>query len=367
MRKKIYLDNAATTPLCESCLAKIQEYAAFYYNASSANENSFMIKQEIEECRQKIAKLINCDPEEIFFTSGASESNSWAIDGFLKAQTRDYYRVISTNIEHASIMNNPNLSGLIECDKDGIVRPEQFEGYRNCLFCVGLANNEIGTVQPIEKISEVIHRHGRNYLFVDATQAFTKVNIDVKKMNIDMMSASGHKIGALKGVGWLYVNKNVTLYPIIYGAQENAFRGGTYNYLGIKSLFMALDEVENTRKIAALRNYLANTLIRMCPNIKINGHRVNRLPGNLNICIKNIDIDSQQLVALLDMNGFVVSGGSACHAGDPMASYVLKAIGLSDKEANQSIRITLGAQNTKEEIDAFIECLVNIIDMYKSA
>lgn len=366
MQKKVYLDNAATTPLCESFLTKIQEYAALYYNASSANESSLMIKQEIEECRQKIASLINCDPEEIYFTSGASEANSWAIDGFLKAQTRDYYRVVATNIEHSSIMYNPNISEFIQCDQNGQVNPGQFEGYRNCLFCVGFANNEIGTIQPIEQISEVIHKHGRNYLFVDATQAFTKVNIDVKKMGIDMLSASGHKIGALKGIGFLYVSKNVPLTPIIYGAQENAMRGGTYNYLGVKSLSVALNNAGYIGIVSALRSYLVNTLIRLCHKITINGHRVNRLSNNLNICIHNISIDAQQIVALLDMNGFVVSAGSACHSGDSQPSHVLKAIGLSDDDANHSIRITIGDQTTKEDIDAFVECLKNIIEMYRS-
>lgn len=367
MQKKVYLDNAATTPLCESFLANIQEYAALYYNASSANESSLMIKQEIEKCRQKIAKLINCEPEEIYFTSGASEANSWAIDGFLKAQNNEYYRVIATNIEHSSIMNNQNVSEFIKCDQYGQVRPEQFECYDNCLFCIGLANNEIGTIQPIAKISEVIHKTNGNYLFVDATQALTKVNIDVKKMGIDMMSASGHKIGALKGIGFLYINKNMSISPIIYGSQENSLRGGTYNYLGIKSLSVALSKVKQPYKVAALRGHLANMLIRLPANIMINGHRVNRLPDNLNICIKNMSIDAQQLVALLDMNGFVVSAGSACHAGDSKPSHVLKAIGLSDTDASCSIRITLGEQNTREEIDAFIECLKNIIDMHKSA
>lgn len=367
MKKKVNLDMAATTPLCQSFLENIQEYAERYYNPSSINENSLELKKEIEECREKVAKLINCDPEEVYFTSGASESSSWAIDGFLKAQTRDYYRVIATNIEHSSIMENPNISGFIECDSFGLVYPEQFKGYRNCLFCINMANNEIGTVQPIERISKVV-RQGGNYLLVDATQALGKIGIDVKKMGIDMLSVSAHKIGGLKGVGILYVRKDINISPIIYGHQEQNMRGGTYNYLGIKSLSMAIDEIDSKNLVYMmnLRNYMRASLFGLCPSITENGHGIMRLPNNLNICIHDISIDSQQLVALLDEAGFVVSGGSACNAGTNTPSHVLKAIGLSDDDANHSIRITLGVQTTKEEVDSFIECLVDIINMYKS-
>lgn len=289
-----------------------------------------------------------------------------AIDGFIKAHDKDYYRIVASNIEHPSIIKNPNISEFIECDNQGLFRPDQFEKYRNALFCIGLGNNEIGTLSPIKSISEVIHRNG-NYLFVDATQAFGKVNIDVKKMNIDMLSVSGHKIGALKEIGFLYISKNINIKPIIYGEQENGLRGGTYNYLGIKSLSCAIDEIDIKKqiKIMNLRNYMMNELLKIYSGITINGHIPYRLPNNLNICIHNIEINSQQLVSLLDINGFIVSAGSACSSGTNKPSYVLKAIGLSDDEVDHSIRITLGEQNTKEEVDKFVECLKNIIDMYK--
>lgn len=363
---KVNFDNAATSPVCKSFLDNLQEYASRYYNPSSINEKSQELKREIEECREKIANLINCEPEEIFFTSGSSESNSLAIDGFIKAHDRDYYRVVSSNIEHPSIMNNPNIDKFIECDNQGLFKTEQFEGYRKTLFCIGLGNNEIGTISPIRIISEVIHKND-NYLFVDGTQAFGKINIDVKNMNIDILSASGHKIGALKGIGFLYINKNVDIKPIIYGEQENSIRGGTYNYLGIKSLSCAIDEININKqiKIINLRNYMMNELLKIYSGITINGHIPYRLPNNLNICIHNININSQQLVSLLDIHGFIVSSGSACSSGVNKPSHVLKAIGLSDDEINHSIRITLGEQNTKEEIDEFVRCLKNIIEMYK--
>ena len=224
MKNKIYFDNAATTPLCRSFSDHIQEYASKYYNPSSINENSLELRKEIEKCREKIAMIINCDPEEIYFTSGASEANALAVDGFLKVNSG--YKVISTNIEHDSIMNNPNISQFIPCDHYGLVKPVQFEGYNNTLFAVILANNEVGTIQPVEMISNVIHG-GDNYLFCDATQAFGKINIDVKKMGIDMLSASAHKIGGLKNIGFLYVNKSIKISPIIYGNQEEIRSGFT--------------------------------------------------------------------------------------------------------------------------------------------
>lgn len=366
MKEKIYFDSAATSPLCHSFLENIQELAGRYYNPSSVNDISIELKNEIEECREKIADFINCDPEEIYFTSGSSEGNSWAIDGFLKAHDKDYYKIISTNIEHSSIMNNPNVNEYIEVNNQGIVSPEQFRGYRNTLFCIGLGNNEIGTISPIKRISEKIHKNG-NYLFVDGTQALGKIGINVRKMGIDMLSASGHKIGALKGIGFLYISKDIDVSPIIYGAQENGLRGGTYNYLGIKSLSIAIDETDIKKQIEImnLRNYMLNELLQMYYGITVNGHIPYRLPNNLNICIHNISIDSQQLVSLLDMEGFVVSSGSACHAGESTPSHVLKAIGLSDDEINHSIRITLNEYNTKEDIDAFVKCLKNIIEIYK--
>ena len=366
MNRKIYMDYAATSPLREDIIAALPELANRYHNASSVGELSAQNRRDIEAVRRMIARVINADPEEIIFTSGSSESNSLAIDGFLNANKNNYYRVIASNIEHKSILNNPNVTGHIKCNNSGQLLPNQFEGYSNTLFCVMHANNEIGTINPIKEIAEVVHKHN-NYLLVDATQSFTKVPIDVKDMGIDMLSASGHKIGSLKNVGFLYVSKNVKVSPIIYGTQEMSRRGGTYNHMGIVSFGMAIDCSlrEDKEYIADLRNRLMVKLLDVDENIIINGCLSGRLQNNLNICVRNINIDAQQLIGMLDEAGFIVSAGSACSSGNPEPSYVLKAIGLSDEDCLHSIRITLGVENTEEEIDSFVECLKSIIDMYR--
>lgn len=365
MNNKVYFDNAASTPLCDSFLKNIQKYAAKYYNPSAANENSMELRREIEECRAKIAKLINAEPEEIYFTSCATESCAIAIDGFLKANPG--YWVVSSNIEHAAVMNNPNIDYIIECNSDGIIDPVNWEDIDiKVLYCIMMVNNELGTIQPIKQISEYVHRNN-GVLFSDLTAAVGKTSIDVKDLGIDIACFSGHKMNALKGVGVLYVNKDIDVDGVFYGHQENGVRPGTYNYLAIKSLDMAIDEInlDKQKDVLELRNYFKDKLLEINSNIKINGDMENRIADNLNVCIPDINVDNQQLISLLDMDGYVVSAASACSAGNPKPSYVLKAIGLSDDDVNRSIRITLCKQNTKEEIDGFIDCLNNIISLYK--
>ena len=365
MKNKIYLDNAASTPLCESFLNEIQEYAEKYYNPSSINENSMELRMEIEGCREKVAKLINADPEEIYFTSGATESCAIAIDGFLEKNPG--YWVVSSNIEHPAVMNNCNIDYMIKCNEEGLIDPSGWNDIDiKALYCFMLVNNEIGTIQPIKQISEYVHKNN-GVLFSDLTSAVGKISIDVKDLGIDIACFSGHKIGSLKGVGVLYVNKDIDVCGVMYGHQEGGVSPGTYNYLAIKSLDVAVDNIDldKQKDVSELKNYLKDKLLEINPNIKINGSVESRIAGNLNICIPNISIDNQQLVSLLDMDGFIVSAASACASGDAKPSHVLKAIGLSDEEVNRSIRITLDKQNTKMEIDDFINCLNNIIILYK--
>lgn len=364
---KVYFDYAACAPVCKSVIENIQELIEKWYNPSSANEISMGLMAEIEEVRNKVAKVINADSDEIFFVSSGSEANALAIDGFLKANKEYYYRVVASNIEHSSILENPNVTNYIECDEFGRISPEALNGYKKCLFCVNYANSEIGAVNSIKRIANVAHKNN-GYLLTDATAAFGKIPIDVKADGVDMLTAAGQKIGSLKGVAFIYIKKGIRVNSIVHGHQETGMRGSTLNYMAIKSLGYAIDEVykRSLVEIMNLRNYLERTLISDCSNITVNGHGIMRLPNILNICIHDISIDSQQLVALLDESGFVVSAGSACNAGSNTPSHVLKAIGLSDEDANHSIRISLGEQNTKEEVDAFIECLKSIIDMYKS-
>jgi cysteine desulfurase len=366
MEQKIYLNNAATHKVCDSIVQNIQEWVVKFNNPSSSDEDSLQLRREIEEVRSKVAALINCDPEEIYFTSGSTESCAIAIDGFLKAN--HHYVVLASNIEHAAVLNNPNIDGFINCDTNGIIDVTKWDNLISCrsLYCFMLVNNEIGTIQPIKEISQYAHSN-QGIVFSDLTAAIGHIPVDVQDLGIDIACFSGHKIGALKGVGVLYINKNVKVHGIMYGHQENGIRPGTYNYLGIKSLGAAISEIDlnNQKYILELRNYLYDQLKNIDDEIFINGHINNRIAGNLNICIPNLDIDNQQLINLLDMQGFVVSAGSACNSGTNTPSYVLRAIGLNDNQINRSIRITLSNENTKKDIDAFVECLNNIIQMHK--
>ncbi len=357
--KIVYLDNAATEKPCKSVLENINKLAKDFYNPSSANDYSIKLKNEIEEVRQKISKVINCDPSEIYFTSGASESNSMAINGF--KQVNPSYPIVSSSLEHSSILENSNVKYYLGTNTDGSVVIEDVRRYKSCLFCISYANSEVGTINPIKKISDVIHSND-GYLFCDATAAFGKVRIDVKEQNIDMLSASGHKIGSLKGVGFLYINKDIKVSPIIYGKQENGLRGGTYNYMAIRSLGYAIDEIKYNNEIE-LRNYLINELLKI-DNVQLNGRLNDRLPNNVNIFIKDINLNSQQLVGLLELNAFIVSSGTACNAGSTEPSNTLMKMYGDEYRATHSIRITLCKENTKEEIDRLVECLKGIIKFY---
>lgn len=363
MQNKVYLDNASTTHPCKNVLENIKEMTELFYNPSSFYELSTYNKYVIEKTREKIAKIINCSQEEIIFTSGASESNSLAIDGFLKAN--EQFSVVSTNIEHDSIMMNPNITGFIECNKNGFCEPSNFSGYNNTLFACQLVNNQIGTIQPIIDISEQVHKDG-NYLFVDATTGFGHIPIDVEVLGIDMMSFTSHKMGGIVGVGCLYVKKGINIKPIIYGHQEESLRGGTYNALAIKCFGLALDQIDYKNEIVtkSKRNFLIDKLLEI-DGVHLNGSREKRLCSNVNIRIDNVSVDSQQLVSLLDMNGFMISAGSACDSGNDAPSHVLKAIGLSDEQAKHSIRITIEHNTSVRDLEDFTDCLKNIIKMYK--
>lgn len=359
-----YLDHAATSPLSNSVLGRLDELYAMYYNPSSAYEAGAYNMMVVENVRNKIAKEINAKPSEIIFTSCGSEANALAIDGFLKANKE--YSVVCSNIEHSSILNNKNISSVIKCNNDGFINPKDISEMKNTLISIMMINNEIGSTQPIKEIVDIAHKNG-NIVMTDAVQAFGKVPIDVKYLGVDMLSASGHKIGSTRGVGFLYVKEGINIEPIVYGAQEDGMRGGTYNDFAIKTLGLAIDDIDyrNDDVLRARRNFLINKLLEI-KGIHLNGSAFNRSSSNINMRIDNISIDSQQLVALLDEAGFQVSAGSACHSGDPKPSYVLKAIGLTDEEAMSSIRITIGIENSVRDLEDFVNALNIIIDMYKN-
>lgn len=359
---KIFLDYGSTAPVCKSILDKLPELASNFYNSSSAYEYGINNKIEIEKVRKKIADMINADPEEIYFVSSASEGNSMCIDGFLKCHNG--YDVICSSLEHSSIYNNPNISDIIPCNRYGNIDIEYIKQHlksNKSLLAIMHSSNEIGILHPIKKISKIVHKYN-SYLLCDAASSFGKVKIDVKDLDVDFLTVSGNKIGSLKGTGFIYIKNGIDISPIIIGTQENGVRGGTYNELAIKTLGMAIDELKSYDDVNKLKNYLE---IKLCniDNVSFNSCGVYKLPNLINICIWNVNIDSNQIVSLLDMYGFMVSSSSACHSGISTPSHVLKNIGLSDYEANHSIRITLGHENTYEEIDSFVECLKNIIEM----
>ena len=359
----IYLDHNATTPLSKSVVGKLDDLYKAYYNPSSIYESGNYNMRVIENVREKIAKEINADPEEIIFTSCASESNSLAIDGFLKANNG--YNVICSNIEHSSILNNKNIYDKVKCDENGFVNPKDFKKFKNTLISVMMINNEIGTKQPIKEIVDIAHKNG-NIVMTDAVQAFGKVKIDVKYLGVDMLTASGHKIGSARGVGFLYVKNGIKIDPIVYGEQEGTLRGGTYNDFAIKTLGLAIDDIDyrNDDVLRARRNFLIDKLLKI-EGVHLNGSTFDRASNNINIRINNISIDSSQIVTLLDNAGFQVSAGSACHSGDAKPSHVLKAIGLSDEDALHSIRITIGIENTVRDLEDFVDALNTIINMYR--
>lgn len=353
----IYLDNSATTPLCDAAKQAILEHLDCFGNPSSSYELGRQSRLLIEEARERIAKCINAEPEEIYFTSGGSESNSWVTNNFMTA---------STPIEHHSL--KAHFNNLI-IGSDGVVEAQRFSCINHklsklfeAMSCMAI-NNEIGTIQPIKEIAHIAR--GKNMLFhTDAVQAVGHIPIDVKELNCDMLSASAHKFCGPKGVGFLYVKKNIDLKPLINGGrQEFAKRPGTENILGIISMAAALEDAvehmeERNNYIKRLRDKMLDHLLKI-EGSHLNGSLDNRVASNINIRFDGVS--GSRLVALCDLYGICISAGSACNEGNPEPSHVLKAIGLSDEEALSSIRITIGHQNTEEEINTAAEIITKLV------
>lgn len=358
----IYLDNAATTPLCDAAKKVIIEHLDDFANPSSQYELGRQSRLLIEDARERIAKCINADPAEIYFTSGGSEANTWALSS---------YTSMGSNIEHHSIKANFDN---IKVNTNGIVDPYSFSFINHrysklfelasCMY----VNNELGVIQPVKDIAAIVH--GKNMLFhTDAVQALPHVPIDVRDINCDMLSASGHKCGAPKGVGFLYVKNGVNISPLIHGGrQERGLRGSTENILGIISMAAALEDTvehmeERNKHIAFLRDTMLDKLLKI-EGAHLNGSFESRVVSNINIRFDGVP--GRRLVTLCDLYGVCISSGSACNEGVATPSHVLKAIGLSDEEALSSIRITIGHQNTKEEIDEAAEIIKQLVERIRS-
>lgn len=367
----IYLDNAATTKPSEEVVNAIMPYFTdMWNNPSSLYSPSPSIKNKIEESREIIANFINANNDEIYFTSGGSEGNSWAIQGFIKECWLQCKQpvIITSKIEHKSILNCVNDLDLdiyiINVDNKGFVNLnvledtlkifEHQEKYYGVLVSIQFANNEIGTCQHIKMISDIVHKYG-GVFHTDAVQAFGHITINVKELGIDMMTTSGHKINAFKGSGFLYKKNGVKIKPLIYGTQENGLRGGTENVIGIIGLGEAVKHISfgtNYNRIEEMcdkRDYF----IRMLENkfgCILNGCYEYRLPNNVNVTFPQ-NITGEALLYMLDMADIKVSTGSACNSHSIEPSYVLKAIGLTDSGATRTIRFSLSDNISYDDID----------------
>ena len=375
MKTKYYFDNAATTPVREGVLQAILPYFREYYgNASSVYGIAKESKKALEKARAQVAAAIGAKPEEVYFTAGGSESDNLALRGIAEAYQKKGNHIITTKIEHHAILHTAEYlekHGVevtyLNVDEFGRISLEELEKAirpETILISIMFANNEIGTIQPIAEIGAIAKKHG--VLFhTDAVQALGHVPIDVEKMNIDLLSMSGHKLGAPKGIGAIYIRKGVAVTPLIFGgAQESKRRAGTENIPGIVGMGMAAElavkEMEEmTEKLTEMRDKLIRGILEQIPHSRLNGHPTERLPGNCNISFEFIEGES--LLLLLDALGIAASSGSACTSGSLDPSHVLMAIGLPHEVAHGSLRLTMDRDNTEEEIDFILEKLPAIV------
>lgn len=372
----IYLDNAGTTRVSDSVLkAMLPYFGEIYGNASSLHDIGQIAKEHLEIAREKVAKLLGALPQEIFFTSGGSESDNWAIESACKfGEIKGKKHIVSTAFEHHAVLEKlkeKEKQGFsvtyLPVYENGIVKLEDVKNAitdDTCLVTIMYANNEIGTIQPISQIGEICRKAGITF-HTDAVQAVGHVKIDVNLQNIDMLSVSGHKFHAPKGVGVLYCRKNVPLFSLIKGgAQEKNRRAGTENLAGIVGLSVALEEAERemesvSKKEKALRDKLFDRLSKI-PHSKVNGDVKNRLPNNFNMSFEGIEGES--LILLLNDKGICASSGSACTSGSLDPSHVLLAIGLPHEIAHGSLRLTLSKYTTEEEIDKTIIAVKEVVE-----
>lgn len=371
----IYLDNNATTKTDEEVVKAMLPYLLENYgNPSSIYKIGRETRKAVEEAREKVAKALNCEVNEIYFTSGGSESDNTAIKGIAHSYKNKGNHIITSKIEHPAVLETcKELEkegfevSYIGVDENGIINLKELEASikpSTILISVMFANNEIGTIQPIKEIGKIA-KENNIYFHTDAVQAVGNLKIDVKELNLDSLSLSAHKFYGPKGVGALYVKKGVKFNKFISGGhQERNKRAGTENVAGIVGLGKAIelayqDLDKHNEKIKELRDYYVEEVTKRIPYIKINGDTKKRLPGNSNISFRFIE--GEGLLLNLDLKGICASSGSACTSGSLDPSHVLLVIGLPHEIAHGSLRISIGKYNTKEEIDYVIECLVEIV------
>ena len=380
MEKLIYLDNAATTATRPQVLEAMLPYFGEYYgNAASIYRFAGKSTKAVDEARRTVADALGAKKGEIYFTGGGSESDNWALKATAFAKKEKGKHIITSKIEHHAILHTCQFleqNGFevtyLDVDENGLVQPEKLEQAireDTILVSIMFANNEIGTIQPIAALARIAHKHGALF-HTDAVQAFCHVPIDVNELEIDMLSASGHKFGGPKGVGIMYLRDTVKIGSFIHGgAQERGKRAGTHNTPGIVGFAKAVELAtanmeERARKETELRDYLIDGILAKVPYTRLNGHRTKRLSNNANFSFRFIEGES--LLILLDQHGICGSSGSACTSGSLDPSHVLLAIGLPHEIAHGSLRLTLSAETTKEEIDYTIETVAKIVERLRS-
>lgn len=375
MKTRIYLDNAATTRTSQEVVdAMLPYFTESYGNPSSIYELGQRSKEAITKAREEIAQVIGAKTEEIYFTAGGSEADNWAIKAAYEAYKNKGNHIITTKIEHHAVLHTCQYLEkqgakvtYLDVNENGLIDLEQLQKAitpETILITIMFANNEIGTIEPVKEIGMIAKEHG--ILFhTDAVQAFGQVPIHVDEMNIDMLSSSAHKINGPKGIGCLYIRKGVKIRSFIHGgAQERKRRAGTENVPGIVgygvAARMAAETMEaRTKKEQELRDYFIRRVLEEVPYTRLNGDPKKRLPNNANFSFRFIEGES--LLIMLDMKGIAGSSGSACTSGSLDPSHVLLAIGLPHEIAHGSLRLTLGADTTKEDLDYTLDQIKEIV------
>ena len=380
MIKRVYADNAATTRLSERAFEAMKPYMTeIYGNPSSLYTEGVEARKAVDKAREDIAKCLNAQPNEIFFLSGGSEADNWAIKGAAElGERKGKKHIISSKFEHHAVLHTLEYLEkhgfevtLLDVHEDGLVRPEELEAdirEDTALITIMYANNEIGTIQPIKELAAIAKKHGVVF-HTDAVQAVGTIPVDVKELGVDMLSLSSHKFHGPKGVGALYVRKGIRLPNLVHGgAQERGLRAGTENIAGVVGMAEALKESvevmdERNKRLEKMRDRLIDNLLKI-DRSRINGDRVHRLPGNVNMCFQGIEGES--LLLSLDLKGVAASSGSACTSGSLDPSHVLLSIGLPHEVAHGSIRMTFSTENTEEDIDYILAELPPIVDRLRS-
>lgn len=374
----IYFDNFATTSLNEEVFDSMKNFLIYNYsNPSSLYEFSQKSRVAIEKSRENISNYINADKNELFFTSGGTEADNWAFIGMTLFKGRKNGHIILTAFEHSAILETAKFLKnrgfdvtYIFPDRDGFIDVKDVtDAIREDTFLVSVmyVNNEVGTIQDIKKICSFVKKKNPNIVFhTDAVQALSEIKIDVKDLNVDLLSVSGHKVHAPKGIGALYIKSGTEIENFIFGgSQERSRRAGTENVAGIVGFSKAIDILRDSReknvsKRFALREYFLKILNENFSRFNINGSLENRYSGNINISFP--EVDKEMLIMSMDFRGICISGGSACSSGAVEKSHVLDAMGIEEELKNSAVRISFGENNTFEEIDEFILALKEIID-----